>query len=68
MNKFVKVEDQRDLVRDKTTGAIVNINNDELEKARARKKARQQKDFEIQELKNDVAQIKDMLSKIAEKL
>jgi hypothetical protein len=68
MNKFVKVENQRDLVRDKTTGAIVNINNDELEKARARKKARQQKDFEIQELKNDVAQIKDMLSKIAEKL
>lgn len=68
MNKFVKVENQRDLVRDKTTGAIVNINNDELEKARARKKARQQRDFEIQELKNDVAQIKDMLSKIAEKL
>ena len=30
MNKFVKVENQRDLVRDKTTGAIVNINNDEL--------------------------------------
>lgn len=68
MNKFVKVENQRDLVRDKTTGAIVNINNDELEKARARKKIRQQRDFEIQELKNDVAQIKDMLSKIAEKL
>ena len=68
MNKFVKVENQRDLVRDKTTGAIVNINNDELEKARARKKAREQRDFEIQELKNDVAQIKDMLSKIAEKL
>lgn len=68
MNKFVKVENQRDLVRDKTTGAIVNINNDELEKARARKKARQQRDFEILELKNDVAQIKDMLSKIAEKL
>lgn len=68
MSKFIKVENQHDLVRDKTTGAILNINNDELERARARKQARRQRDSEINQLKNDVAQIKDMLSKIAEKL
>jgi uncharacterized FlaG/YvyC family protein len=50
------------------SGAIVNINKDEIEKARETKAKRKNKDREFRELKNEVGEIKELLNKIVEKL
>jgi uncharacterized FlaG/YvyC family protein len=75
MMNYIKVKDHDGLVRDKNTGAILNINRTEIEAARERKALRQKKKQEEQELKqtvdhlqNEVSEIKDMLTKIVEKL
>lgn len=72
--KTVKVEGHNDLVRDKRTGAIININNSEAEQARQRKaawKARQteqeQLRSDVDQLKNDMSAIKDLLTQLVEK-
>ncbi len=65
---FTKVEGHRDLVRDNSSGAILNINKDEISAARKRKLERRQKEKEFEDLKNEVSDIKNMLTKIIEKL
>jgi len=56
-------------------GIYLNINNDEIEAARYRKRIRKEKESEmdrvknsVNELKNDVGEIKSLLTKLAEKL
>ena len=66
--KFVKVQGHNGYVRDKSNGAILNINNEEIEAAKRRKAERLNKDKEISELKNEVSDIKKMLTQIVEKL
>ena len=65
---YKKVEGNSDLVRDTSTGAILNINKDEINAARKRKLERKQKEKEFEDLKNEVSDIKNMLTKIIEKL
>ena len=65
---YKKVEGNSDLVRDTSTGAILNINKDEISAARKRKLERRQKEKEFEDLKNEVSDIKNMLTKIIEKL
>ena len=65
---YVKVEGHSSLVRDIDTGAILNINKDEINAARKRKLERRQKEKEFEDLKNEVGDIKNMLTKIIEKL
>lgn len=65
---FTKVEGHRDLIRDNNSGAILNINKDEISAARKRKLERRQKEKEFEELKNEVSDIKNMLNQIIEKL
>ena len=59
--KYIPVENSNHLVRDKSTNAIININNSGLEKAKARKKARIEKDQKIDKLENEVSELKDMV-------
>lgn len=73
--KLIPVEGSPSLARDAITGAIVNINTSEIQQARARKQLMKQKDHEVNllrsefaQLKDDVSDIKQLLSKIAEKL
>lgn len=73
--KLIPVEGSPSLARDAVTGAIVNINTSEIQQARARKQLMKQKDHEVNLLRSEVAQLKDdvsdikqLLSKIAEKL
>lgn len=66
--KYLKVEGNSNLVRDTSTGAILNINKDEISSARKRKLERKQKEQEIVDLKNEVGEIKNMLNKLIEKL
>ena len=65
---YIKVEGHRDLLRDKDNGAILNINKEEISAARKRKLERRQKEKEFEDLKNEVSDIKIMLTKIIEKL
>ena len=65
---YKDVEGHSNLVRDTSTGAILNINKDEITAARKRKLERRQKEKEFEDLKNEVGDIKNMLTKIIEKL
>tara|TARA_B100001115_G_C15614583_1_gene294712 strand:+ start:153 stop:362 length:210 start_codon:yes stop_codon:yes gene_type:complete len=63
-----KVKDHSGLARDMQTGAIMNINKDDIAAARKRKLERRKKEQEFDDLKNEVGDIKNMLTKIIEKL
>lgn len=67
-DRFVPVEGSSSLVRDKSTGAIVNINTKEMQAARNRKEKKQKQQQEIDQLKTDVSDIKQMLQQIVEKI
>ena len=62
------VDNASGLARCPTSGAIININIDEIAKARAAKSARQNKEKEFQELRKDVNDLKELLNKLVEKL
>lgn len=72
--KLVPVEGYDGLARDIRTGAILNINSGEVDKARERKakQRQQQRDLEamqqdIDQMKYDLKVIKDLLLKVTEK-
>ena len=62
------VEGHSGLARDPNSGAIVNINKDEIQKARETKAKRQKQKSEFQELRQDVDELKVLLNKLVEKL
>jgi len=66
--KLIPVEGHRSLARDSKTGAIVNINSNEVEQARAIKAMRRRKDYEIEIVKEEVASLKDDMSEIKQLL
>lgn len=65
--RYIQVEGNSGLVRDRTTGAILNANSTEIQKARLKKNKEKQQEQEIQELKKDVSEIKVLLTKLIEK-
>ena len=65
--RYIQVEGNSGLVRDRITGAILNVNSTEIQKARLRKKKEKQQELEIQELKKDVSDIKVLLKQLVEK-
>ena len=64
----IKVKGHSNLARTGIYGSIVNINKEEIAAARKRKLERRQKEKELEDLKNEVGDIKNMLNKIIEKL
>ena len=66
--RYIQVEGNSGLVRDRTTGAILNVNSTEIQKARLRKKKEKQQELEIQELKKDVSEIKVLLKQLVKKM
>lgn len=66
MAKYVSVEGNPSLVRDKVSGAILNINSTEAQRARARKKAWVAEKEKVEELRKDVNEIKSLLKQILE--
>jgi len=70
MNKdrLIPVDGHSGLARDRVTGAIVNINKEETRAVVAKKQREKQQQQEIQQLKNDVSDIKQMLQQIVEKI
>ena len=65
---YLKVKGHENLVRDKDTNVVININRSEIEQAKKRKAERIKKEQEINNLKNEVSEIKSMLTKVIEKL
>ena len=65
--RYIQVEGNSGLVRDRTTGAILNANSTEIKKARLKKNKEKQQEQEIQELKKDVSEIKVLLTKLIER-
>ena len=68
MNKNIKVKDHEGLVRDKNTGAILNVDRSAIQLARQQKKKRLEEKAELESLKNDVSDMKHMLTAIMDRL
>jgi hypothetical protein len=66
--RLVKVKDYPGLVRDLESGSILNLDDHETKKARARKETRKREKEEIETLKDDVKDIKQMLSSIVQNM
>ena len=69
--QYINVEGSGGLVRDKETGAILNTNKSEIERARERKIISKKKEEEldnmksdIRNLKEDIGEMKSLLTKI----
>ena len=65
---FVKVDGHEGYVKNTETGVVLNVNKVEIEAARKRKALKKQQEEDINSLKNEVSDIKNMLNKIIEKL
>jgi len=66
MAKYIEVEGNSSLVRDKVTGAILNINTNEIKQAKSRKKAWQAEKERVDSLERDILEIKALLKQILE--
>lgn len=64
----LRIANRPSLVRDTSNGAVINTDEAALAEARKRKEAAQRKQDEIQELKQDVADLKHMLGEIIKRL
>jgi len=67
MSRFVKVKDHPDLVKDTVTGAILNNNKEKIRENRSRLNTEKKFETEINNLKNDVGEIKSLLHQLLEK-
>ena len=65
---FVKVDGHEGYVKNTETGVVLNVNKAEIEAARKRKALKKQQEEDINNLKNEVSDIKNMLGEIIEKL
>ena len=63
---IVKIKDEEELVRDQNSNAVLNSSLSSLEQYRARRNRERQKDEELQSLKNDINEIKQLLKKLIE--
>jgi hypothetical protein len=59
--RYHKIENHPDLIRDTKTNAVINKNSDVVQIARARKLKAMQQEQDINDLKNEMAEIKNLL-------
>ena len=65
--KYKKIEGHYGYVKDEY-GVVLNTNKEEIEAAKRRKEQRRNQEKELSELKDEVGDIKKMLTQIVEKL
>ena len=63
----VGIEGHNSLVRDTNNMAIINTDSSALETARRRQREAQDKANELQQLKDDVAELKQMMKEVLKK-
>lgn len=66
-NRYIKVQDEPNFVRDRFTGALVNINKQEIQRRKQILEAKRKQKQEYEQLKSDVAEIKDLLRQLINK-
>jgi len=66
MSKYVNVDGFPGLVRSKASGAIININTDEMKNARVRKQKALKAKQEMESLKNEVTELRDLVTQLLE--
>lgn len=66
MMKLMRVEGYPGLARDPVSGAIVNINSKDIERAKKIKKTSQSEKQRIDKLEQDIGEIKGLLLKMLE--
>ena len=66
-SKLYIVKNEKDLVRDSFSNAIINKDDDAYLKYMKRTSRQQEKEDEIKQLKSDVKEIKELLTKILER-
>lgn len=64
---YIPVEGHTNLFRDASTGAIINIDKNKAAKSRAQREKILKEKQEIEDLKNDVAEIKSLLKQLLER-
>lgn len=67
MMKYKEIEGHYGYVKDEY-GVVLNTNKEEIEAAKIRKEQRRNQEKELSELKDEVGDIKKMLTQIVEKL
>lgn len=65
---YLKIEGHEGYVKDPNTGVVLNVNQEEINGAKTRRALRKKQEEDINNLKNEVSDIKNMLGKIIEKL
>ena len=63
---YIKVEGHQGLVRDTNSGAIINTSTGNMTRARQIKFARQNKQKEFNEMKNQISELKNLVMKLIE--
>ena len=66
MSKLIKVDGFPGLVRDPVSGAILNINKNQIDSARKGKAVVRKNQSKIEQLENDISDIKNILLKMLE--
>lgn len=64
MPRKKKVQDNPDLVKDTTTQAVINTNTSALLNRRAQLSAMKAKDEELENIKNDIKELKALVKKL----
>ena len=60
----VEIIDQPDLVKDTSTQAVINTNTSQLMNRRPQMSAMRNKDAELEEIKNDIKELKALVKKL----
>lgn len=63
----IKVKDAPGFIRDKKTNAILNTNNDALQKYKKRKLANAKTENRINKMEEDISEIKRLLTELIKK-
>ena len=64
MQKLIKIKDHKNLLRDVTTNAIINTDQQEYENYLKRKKSIDKKDEKIEQLQSEIDYLKNSLDEI----
>ncbi len=62
--KTLKIKDEEELIRDVKTQAVLNSNMSSLEKYKARRNNEREMNDDVQTLKNDMKEIKELLQQL----
>ena len=66
-NRYIQVEGNPSLVRDRESGAILNSDVSEIKRQKEIKRKNLLKEHELVELKEEVSELKDLVKQLVEK-